>query len=237
MSVVKQFKQKSGDSFSDTYDLGVNGVNVDLAEGKDLETKLKEIQTTISDNRLLEQSDIKAVNTALDKKADKNHASDTTDYGVGTKNKYGHLKISNVYNKEEDDSSNTTVSQQGIVEMYKKLSNTSGLQVFYLIDNSTGVLSVLNTGYVTALEPTEIYLVPNYFSVIEGNDGYYTLIAFDGNDIAEDELFEVSNDSLIFNSVATAYLDSEDTRIVNLVSGYYAFSNLGNDNYQLTITT
>ena len=49
------------------------------------------------------QNAIKSISNSLSGKADKNHASDSTDYGLGNTNNYGHLKLSDSIKENESD--------------------------------------------------------------------------------------------------------------------------------------
>jgi hypothetical protein len=183
---IKSLKQKLdiNNTFSDSYPIGVDAENVDFKDGFTLDKKVEQLQEQIN------------------KKAVINHASDTRDYGIGTEDYYGHLKITDEYIKTVNNASSTAISQYGIVNMFNKyLLNI--LKVFYIEDENI-LFSSLNTGWQTELN--KMKLISDYFTITLDTDGNYILIAKDvANQRAIDSPVEVVESELRFYSYDNAW--------------------------------
>jgi hypothetical protein len=155
---IKSLKQKLvNNAFSDSYPIGVDAENVDFKDGSTLDKQIDQIKEQFNE------------------KADINHASIKKDFGIGTKNFYGHLKITDEYIKSVEDATNTAISQNGIINMFNKyLLNI--LKVFY-IENDNILFSSLNTGWQT--EINKMRLISDYFSITLGSDGNNILVVKD----------------------------------------------------------
>lgn len=66
-----------------------------------------------------------AVDTALEGKANKDHASATTDFGKGTADKYGHVRLSDRINGTYGASSGIAASEKAVADVNKKISDLS----------------------------------------------------------------------------------------------------------------
>lgn len=79
-----------------------------------------------------------------DAKADNDHASCDTDYGVGTASIYGHLKISDVCCEVLQDCGNVAASQKALADIWAYVSSTAGL------GNSVNWITTINGSAGTA---------------------------------------------------------------------------------------
>lgn len=145
-------KQNDG-TFSTPYEIGAKAENVDFNDGINLENKIKNLQKE------------------LDKKAIKNHASLSKDYGLGTESMYGHLKITNKYDELVTEPEQTAISQKGIKDLLDSLNKY--LKNFIVLDGDK-LFSSFNTAYL--LDQRKMRLVSDSFSIENGNDGNQILI-------------------------------------------------------------
>lgn len=142
MSKITKIAEKlPNGSFSEPIPIGAKAINVTLNNGLDLETELLDIRRN---------------------KADRDHSSTLTDYGIGTPEKYGHLKLVDNYKEPLEDSDGVAISQKAVAEIFKKYLN-----VFTLLDNDSTLFSKDITAYYREEEPTTLFLVSNYFRVEE----------------------------------------------------------------------
>ena len=115
-----------------------------------------------------------ALYTQFSKMAEKNHASEKQDYGVGTESKYGHLRITDDYKTLGTDPTHTAVSVTAINQLLGSIQTY--LNMFQVIDEDT-----LFSGCISAYRPKDmsedkLKLIDSYFSVKTNNTGNYTLI-------------------------------------------------------------
>lgn len=115
-----------------------------------------------------------ALFTQFSKMAEKDHASAKQDYGVGTSDKYGHLRITDDYETLGTDPTHTAVSVSAINQLLGNIQNF--LNMFQVIDGDT-----LFSGCISAYRPKgmsqdKLRLVDSYFSVKTNSTGNYTLI-------------------------------------------------------------
>ena len=67
-----------------------------------------------------------AVYDAIDKKADKNHASTINEYGLAEADYFGHVKLSDDYKTVLGDGTAVAVSQKATIDLYNELTQGSG---------------------------------------------------------------------------------------------------------------
>jgi hypothetical protein len=177
---IKSLKQKTNaTTFSETIPIGVDAENVDFSEnGKYVYNLVERMQN---------------VQNQINNKSPKSHASKVSEYGLGDDEHYGHLKITDEYMKTVDDSSNTAISQNGVVNMFNKYL-LSILKVFYIVDDVI-LFSCLNTGW--KINDNTLELIPEYFNFIQETDGNYILMVKDvTNQRAIDSPFDVVGEEL-----------------------------------------
>lgn len=115
-----------------------------------------------------------ALYTQFENKANKNHASGTQEFGVGTNEKYGHLRITDDYETSGSDPTHTAVSVIAINTLLENIQNF--LIKFKVIDEETLYSSCI-TAYQPIGENTNVLrLIDDYFSVELNTTGNYTLI-------------------------------------------------------------
>lgn len=152
MAKIKTLSVKlSNGSFSAPYSIGVDSQNVEFQDGKNLDEKVLEI------------------NNDIENKAKKNHASATEEFGIGTEDSFGHLKISNEFKKTLNDPESTAMSQGAIKNFIEYLG------IFQLLEEETLLFSSLNTAYFKIGERSTLNLISNYFE-IQPNGSDYTLV-------------------------------------------------------------
>lgn len=139
-------KQNDG-TFSTPYEIGAKAENVNFNDGINLENKIKNLQKEV------------------DKKAIKNHASLSKDYGLGTEDMYGHLKITDKYDKLGKDPQQTAISQQGIKDLLDSLNKY--LKSFVVLDGDK-LFSSFNTAYL--LDQRRMRLVSESFEIRENEN-------------------------------------------------------------------
>lgn len=152
MAKIKTLSEKlSSGAFSAPYSIGADSKNIDFEDGKNLDEKILEI------------------NNNVESKAKKNHASATEEFGIGTENLFGHLKISSEYKKTLGDPESTAMSQGAIKKFIEYLG------IFQTLEDDTLLFSSLNTAYFKIGERSTLNLISNYFEVQQdGSD--YTLV-------------------------------------------------------------
>lgn len=152
MAKIKTLSEKlSSGSFSAPYFIGVDSQNVDFQDGKNLDEKVLEI------------------NNNIESKAKKNHASATEEFGTGTEDSFGHLKISSEFKKALNDPESTAMSQGAIKNFIEYLG------IFQMLEEETLLFSSLNTAYFKIGERSTLNLISNYFE-IQPNGSDYTLV-------------------------------------------------------------
>lgn len=152
MAKIKTLSEKlSSGAFSTPYSIGADSKNIDFEDGKNLDEKISEI------------------NEAIEGKAKKNHASTTEEFGVGSEDSFGHLKISSEFKKTLADPESTAMSQEAIKNFIEYLG------LFQTLEDDTLLFSSLNTAYFKIGERSTLNLIPNYFE-IQSNGSDYTLV-------------------------------------------------------------
>lgn len=115
-----------------------------------------------------------ALFTQFSKMAEKNHASATKDYGVGTESQYGHLMITGDYETLGTDPDHTAVSVSAINDLLGSIQTY--LNMFQIIDGDTLFSGCISAYRPKGMEEDELRLIDSYFSVKLNNTGNYTLI-------------------------------------------------------------
>lgn len=115
-----------------------------------------------------------ALYTQFENKANRSHVSETQEFGVGTSEKYGHLRITDDYETSGSDPTHTAVSVNAINTLLENIQNF--LIKFKVIDKET-----LYSSCITAYQPigkntNVLRLIDDYFSVELNTTGNYTLI-------------------------------------------------------------
>ena len=155
MAKIKTLSEKlASGAFSTPYSIGVDSKNVDFEDGRNLDSKVLEI------------------NQKNDEKDQKNHASVTEDFGVGTEDNFGHLKISSEFKKTLTDPESTAMSQGAIKNFIEYLG------LFQTLEEDTLLFSSLNTAYFKIGERSTLNLISNYFEVqpISGSSDFTLVI-------------------------------------------------------------
>lgn len=115
-----------------------------------------------------------ALYNQFNKMAEKDHASTKQDYGVGTNEKYGHLRITNDYKTLGTDPTHTAVSISAINQLLGNIQNL--LNMFQVIDGDTLFSGCISAYRPKSMSENKLKLIDSYFSVEINNTGNYTLI-------------------------------------------------------------
>ncbi len=154
---------------------GVTSISKDKVLVGDTDNKFKEIGfDSVPTQRSENLVNSGALYNQFSKMAEKDHASTKQDYGVGTNEKYGHLRITDDYKTLGTDPTHTAVSVSAINQLLGNIQNL--LNMFQVIDEDT-----LFSGCISAYRPKgmgedELKLIDSYFSVETNSTGNYTLI-------------------------------------------------------------
>ena len=177
---IKSLAQKQNDgTFSESYPFGVDGENVDLAEGVDLETKINELEEDINS------------------KAPINHASAETIYGIAENEVYGHVQLSSDYSNISEDEA-VVLTQQAAVYAYSlkaPVNHASEETIYGAADTSNYGHVKLTEDYETESEDEAVVLTQQaVFKAIEANKLTVFYV------IEEDE-----TSALLYSTLNTAY--------------------------------
>lgn len=147
-----------------------NGVLIGDVENKFREIGFDSAPTQRSENLV----NSGALYSQFGKMAEKDHASAKQDYGVGTSEKYGHLRITDDYETLGTDPTHTAVSVSAINQLLGNVQNF--LNMFQIIDEDTLFSGCISAYRPKSMSENELRLIDSYFSVKSNNTGNYTLI-------------------------------------------------------------
>lgn len=154
MEKIKSLSQKLTDgSFSEAIPFGADAINIDLAEGKNLEEKIAEMDNKASG------------------RAPTYHASSAEIYGLASDKEYGHVKITDTYTLLTNNGKGQALSQKAANEIYRNYL-AKELQVFYVLNDEI-LFSIFSTGWQR--DNISLNLVSDYFKIEEIEDGHYKL--------------------------------------------------------------